>query len=96
MRELVLHRRVQKGLRGLPGSVRHKVSKSLSFLQNLPKDELLRNPHVHALKLPDEKLYSFKATPKLRLIFIIEKDKTYVLDIASHDALKRYFKWREE
>lgn len=93
-RHISLHRRAESALRSLHSSDQARVYHVLELLLHRPcgppDDE-------HALKVTrfktkGQELYSVRATARLRVLFTYDPaGDVSILDIVSHDAMKRYF-----
>ena len=101
MNTLILHRRAEKALRGLPDRERPRVMKALKEMEHLDWPKLLKNPKVRALKQDYqgsmERIYVYRPSSRIRIIFTKQDyEAIQIVDIASHDALRRYFSWENK
>jgi len=99
MNDITLHRRAEKGLRGLSKTEKRKAISAITRIGEAEWQDILRDRNLHKLtgSLGGEKLYSYKSSPRIRLIIRhLGENKILIEDIASHDTLRRYFNWRDE
>ena len=93
----ILHRRAEKAFRGLPETEQSRVMKALEEMNHSDWRELLQNPKVHMLQGSREQFYVYRPSSRIRMIFTKQDDKTVqIVDIASHDVLRRYFSWEDK
>jgi len=91
-RHISLHRRADSALRSLRSSDQARVNRALEFLLHLGRTNDLRALKVTKLKTKGQDLYSCRATDRLRVLFTYDSaGDLSILDIVSHDAMKRYF-----
>lgn len=97
MNTLVLHRRAEKAFRGLPVTEEPRVIKALEEMKHSDWPRLLQNPKVRMLRQGARgQFYVYRLSPRIRIIFTKQDSKTIqIVDIASHDALRRYFSWED-
>jgi mRNA-degrading endonuclease RelE of RelBE toxin-antitoxin system len=98
MNEITLHRRAEKGLRGLSSIERRKALLAIDRISEGKWRDILKDRNLRQLRVTEgEKLYSYRSSPRIRLIIRhLEENRIQIEDIASHDTLRRYFNWRDE
>lgn len=98
MNEIIIHPRAEKGLRGLPSTERRNVLSIITRLRDNEWKDILHDRNLHQLRMKEGmKLYSYRASPRIRLIIrLLENKKIIIEDVASYDTLQRYFNWGEE
>jgi len=89
--EIQFKRRSEISLRSLSGADRRKVDRSLQELAATDASSLYGLPQLRKLAagFSGKKLYTYRATTRLRLVLTIEADVCYVEDIVDHDHLTR-------
>ncbi|MCH7754782.1 hypothetical protein IH970_06620 [candidate division KSB1 bacterium] len=98
MNEIILHRRAKKGLRGLSNIEMRKARLAIARLGEIEWQDLLKDRNFHQLRVrKGEELYSYRSSLRIRLIISRSGENIILIeDIASHDALQRYFNWSKE
>lgn len=98
MNKLILHRRAQKGLRGLSQRETKRALIALNDLSEQYLSSLQQGHKVYRMKASEGgKFYVYKSSPRIRIIFKQLSDRILeVEDVVSHDTLEKYFNWRGE
>ena len=78
----------QIAIRSLLPVDRKRVERQLSFLERFPEDEHFSSK-VRKLDGDQKDLYIMRASGTLRIIFRYDADKAEVLDVITHERLKR-------
>lgn len=93
-----LHRRAEKGLRGLSSIERKRALSAIRLISKSNWNEIANDRNLHLiLGNEDKKLYTYRSSPKIRLILsYLGGNSVQIEDIVSHDALQRYFNWGDE
>lgn len=91
--EIIIERRAEIAFRSLDKNEQKKITHSLSAISNIDRKELVLEPKLHKLAtgFSDKKLYSYRGSPKYRLILSFEEEFCIVEDIVDHDRLNRLF-----
>jgi mRNA-degrading endonuclease RelE of RelBE toxin-antitoxin system len=90
--QLHLHRRAEVSLRSLEPAEQKRIHRALAELSGGPKLPY-SSPNLKRLSggFSGKKLYTYRASPRLRLILSLEADECTVEDIVDHDRLHRLF-----
>jgi len=92
---IVFQQRAEIALRSLAPAEKKKITKEIDSLMASNFKEVLLSPKLHKLVgLSPAKLYSYRASKKLRLILSICEDKWIVEDIIHPDRLNRLFSFQ--
>jgi hypothetical protein len=94
--DVVLHRRAEIALRSLPPKDHTQVLASLRRLTAEPLSALTSTGKVRKISGPSKGLYSYRATPRLRLVFSTQSNKYLIEYIADHDHLEKIIRARDE
>jgi|GEM_PF-2526132 len=88
---IFLQRRAEIALRSLDKIEQNRIIRSLSNIEAIDRVNLIQDPNIRKLAtgFSGKKLYSYKGSPKLRLILSFEEDVCTVEDIIDHDRLGR-------
>jgi hypothetical protein len=92
--KIALHRRTEVALRSLPLADQKAVVKSLEYLQHSSLSSLIHSGKVAKLSGSAAGLYYYRATHRLRILFLIHKDEYVVEDIVDHDHFERLLRRR--
>ena len=91
-RQITLHRRAEAALRSLQKAEQSDVCKAIAFLSQWDRSTPHPPPKITKLKVGPEDLYSIRASQRLRLLFSYAAGgEITILDVVSHDAMRRYF-----
>lgn len=98
MNEVRLHRRAEKGLRGLSNIERRKALLAISRIAEGEWKDILSDRNLERLLgIGRQKRYSYRSSPRIRLIIRrLTENRIQIDDIVSYYTLQRYFNWREE
>jgi len=89
---ITLHRRAEAALRSLSPAEQKQVLKAVEFLRQWDRQTSSALGKVHKLNTAPTDVYSLAATHRLRMLFSFENEsEIIILDIASHDIMRRYF-----
>ena len=93
-----LHRRAEKGLRGLSSIERKKALSAISLISKSNWNEIINDRNLQLMRgNEDKKLYTYRSSPKIRIILsYLGGNTVQIEDIVSHDSLQRYFNWGDE
>lgn len=78
----------QIAIRSLLPVDRKRVERQLAFLERFPEDEHIHS-QVRKLSGDQKDLYIMRAGGTLRVIFRYDGDKVEILDVVTHERLKR-------
>ena len=79
-----IYRRAYKTFVKKHPELEHKIREKLEFLQNNPQDPLLKTHHLSGRL---KRLQSFSISYEYRVVFKIEGDNIYLLNIGSYDEV---------
>lgn len=78
----------QIAIRSLLPVDRKRIERHLSFLKHFPEDTGVTSK-VRKVRSDRDDLYIMRASGSLRIIFRYDEDKVEVLDVVTHERLKR-------
>lgn len=78
----------QIAIRSLLPVDKKRIERQLSFLKHFPEDTSVTSK-VRKLRSNKDDLYIMRASGSLRIIFRYDGDKVEVLDVVTHERLKR-------
>ncbi|HEV3305731.1 MAG TPA: hypothetical protein VGZ91_04760 [Candidatus Sulfotelmatobacter sp.] len=77
-------------MRSLDATEEAAVAKALDYLRGTSTTEALNSHKLHVLRLPTpDRFYSFRATPRLRLVLALSQTEWLVEDILDHRRIDR-------
>lgn len=89
--EIHLERRAEIAQRSLQPSEKEKIARALEFLFAAKPIDISQDRRISKLKLGGgEQLFSFRSSPRLRVVFSIQDNVIVVQDIVDNDRLKRW------
>lgn len=92
---IIFRKPAEIALRSLGSVEQSRTLRALDLLLSQGISEILHDPKVHKLAtFSGEKLYSYRSSPKLRIVLSIHDDMLVVEDIVSHDRLERMLSHR--
>jgi len=91
--QLHIHRRAEISIRALDKSEQKRIRRALTELEAAEPTLPLQRAKLHRLAagFSGKKLYTYNASPRLRLILSFEANECTVEDVVSHDRLDRLF-----
>ena len=93
---ITLHRRAEAALRSLSPAEHKQILKAVEFLRQWDRQTSSASGRVRKLNAGPTDVYYLKASHRLRMLFSFENEgEIIVLDIASHDIMRRYFSGAE-
>lgn len=93
--KIIFRKPAEIALRSLGSTEQKQTVRALNMLLSQGMTGIFHDQKVHKLATySEEKLYSYRSSPKLRIVFSIHDDMLVVEDIVSHDRLERLLSHR--